>query len=85
MSLLDLMLIVTGSISALATISAVLWLLINLIQEIASNPSMTNILALLIFLCIFTFIGLFTYVKIKNKDTTEYQQYLDLKAKFEKE
>lgn len=85
MSLLDLMLIVTGSISALAIISAVLWLLVTLIQETASEPSITNIVALLIFICIVIFSILFPYSKIKDKDTIEYQQYLELKAKYEKE
>ena len=85
MSLIDLTLIVTGSISALAAITAILWFLINLIQEVYSEPSITNILALLIFLCIFIFAGCLSYVKMINKDTIEYQQYLELKAKYEKE
>lgn len=85
MSLIDLTLIVTGSISALAVITAILWFLINLIQEISSEPSITNIIAMLIFLCILTFVGCLTYIKVTDKDTTEYQQYLDLKAKYEKD
>ena len=85
MSLIDLTLITTGSISALAIIIAILWLLINLVQEIVLDPSISNIAALTIVLCICIFIGVFTYVKTTDQNTTEYQQYLELKAKYEKD
>lgn len=85
MSLLEIIILITGSVSVIFALCLVIWLFYDLIKTAFKEPCLLNILALFVILCLFIFGSCMTYIKYTQKDTTEFQQYLDLKAKYEKE
>ena len=84
MSLLNITIAITGSITILAVICGTLWLFYDLIKTNIEEPSFTNFLILFLISCLFTFSACLTYLKWEQKHTEELQQYLDLKTKYEK-
>lgn len=85
MSLLEVTFVISGSITVIAIICGTIWLFYDLIKTTFEEPSIYNVLALIVILCVFTFGICGAYIKYNEKDTTEYQQYLELKAKYEKD
>lgn len=85
MSLLDITILVTGLITILTVICVVCWFFYDLIKSLREEPSLSTVLFFIAILCMFINAGCLIYAKEKNKDTTEFQQYLELKSKFEKE
>lgn len=85
MSLLNVTIAITGSITVIAMVCIITWLFYTLIKVTFEEPDVLNILALITILCIFVFGSCMAYINYTEKDTKEYQQYLDLKAKYEKE
>lgn len=83
MSLLGILLVLSGSVLFITFIGVIIWLIILLAKQLYRYPTWQSFLEAFIFVCIFIFIGCLTYIKLQEKDTTEYQQYLDLKAKYE--
>ena len=85
MSLLEVTFVISGLITVIAIICGTIWLFYDLIKTTFEKPSLYNIPALIVILCVFTFGICGAYIKYNEKDTKEYQQYLELKAKYEKE
>lgn len=85
MSLLEITVLSSGSVTVIAIICGTIWIFYDLIKTTIEEPSLYNILALIVILCVFTFGICGAYIKYNEKDTKEYQQYLELKAKYEKE
>ena len=85
MSLLEITFVISCSITVIAIICGTIWLFYDLIKIIIEAPSIYNVLALIVILCVFTFGICGAYIKYDEQDTKEYQQYLELKAKYEKE
>lgn len=85
MSLLEVTFVISGSITVIAIICGTIWLFYDLIKTTFEEPSIYNVLAFIVILCVFTFGICGAYIKYNEKDTTEYQQYLELKAKYEKD
>ena len=85
MSLLEITVLITGSITFLAFICGVIWLFYDLFKTAFEEPSFYNIAALITMVCVFVFSSCLSYIKYTEQDTKEYQQYLELKAKYEKE
>lgn len=85
MSLLNIVLVLSGSVLFLTFIALVIWLVITLVKQLYHYPTWQSYLEAFIFVCLFTFIGCLSYTLSKEEKPTEYQQYLDLKAKYEKE
>ena len=85
MSLLEVTFVISGSITVIAIICGTIWLFYDLIKMIIEEPSIYNVLGLIVILCVFTFGICGAYIKYNEKDTNEYQQYLELKAKYEKD
>nr|DAR34972.1 MAG TPA: SMODS and SLOG-associating 2TM effector domain 6 [Caudoviricetes sp.] len=85
MSLLEATFVISGSITVIAIICGTIWLFYDLIKTTFEEPSIYNVLGFIVILCVFTFGICGAYIKYNEKDTTEYQQYLELKAKYEKD
>lgn len=85
MSLLEIIFAISGLITVIAIICGTIWLFYDLIKTTIEEPSIYNVLALIVILCVFTFGICGAYIKYDEKDTKEYQQYLDLKTKYEKD
>lgn len=84
MSLLEVIFAISGLITVIAIICGTIWLFYDLIKTIIEEPSIYNVLAFIVILCVFTFGICGAYIKYDEQETKEYQQYLDLKAKYEK-
>jgi hypothetical protein len=84
-SLLEITFAITGLVTIIAMICGTIWLFYDLIKTTFEEPSIYNVLALVVILCVFTFGICGAYIKHNEKDTIEYQQYLELKAKYEKD
>lgn len=85
MSLLDATILITGLVTVTVAIGLVVWFFYILIKAVVEEPCFINLLAFIAILCLFTFVGCLAYVEYTEKDEKEYQKYLDLKAKYEKE
>lgn len=85
MSLLEIIFVISGLVTVIAMICGTIWLFYDLTKMIIEEPSIYNVLAFIVIICVFTFGICGAYIKYNEKDTKEYQQYLDLKAKYEKE
>lgn len=86
MSALDITILVTGSITFIAAFCAVIWVIYDSIKTVIQESSFVNFLIMVVMNSFLIFAICLTYVKYtEKKDSTEYQQYLDLKSKYEKE
>ena len=85
MSLLDTTILITGFVTITTAICLVIWLFYDLSKTLFERPRFIDILIFIIVFCFYTFIGCLAYLAYIEKDTKDYQQYLELKAKFEKE
>lgn len=86
MSLLNITIAVTGIITILTVLFIIGWVFYDLIKSLREEPSLSTALFFIAILCMFINAGCLIYANEKDKATkTEFQQYLDLKAKYEKE